>query len=51
MDNMTLTVRRSIELLGLVALIAVIYVGQGIIMPFLMAFFISLLLLPFFQFF
>ena len=51
MDNMTLTVRRSIELLGLVALIAVIYVGQGIIMPFLMAFFISLLLLPLFRFF
>ncbi len=46
MNNMPLTVRRSIEILGLCALIAIISLGQGIIMPLLTAFFISLLLLP-----
>ena len=51
MSNMTLTVRRSIEVLGLAAVIGLIYVGQGIIMPLLTAFFISLLLLPLFRFF
>ncbi len=45
-----MTVRRSIELLGLCALVFVIAVGKDIIMPILMAFFISILLLPIFRF-
>jgi predicted PurR-regulated permease PerM len=50
MNNMPLTVRRSIELLGLVFLVAIIVVGRSIIMPIIMAFFISLVLLPVFRF-
>lgn len=46
MKELPLTVRRSIELLGLCALGVVIVTGQGVIMPIVMAFFISLLLLP-----
>jgi len=48
---MPLTVRRSIELLGLVLVIAVLVIGNQIIMPVVMAFFISILLLPVFRFF
>lgn len=47
---MPLTVRRSIELLGLMALVAVIVIGNEIIMPILMAFFISIVLLPVYRF-
>jgi predicted PurR-regulated permease PerM len=43
------TVKRSIELLGLCALVFVISVGKEIVMPILMAFFISILLLPIFR--
>ncbi len=46
MKNMPLTVRRSIELLGLFLLGALIVLGKGIIMPVLMAFFVSIMLLP-----
>jgi predicted PurR-regulated permease PerM len=46
MQDWPLTVKRSIELLGLVLVVAVLYIGQGIIMPVLTAFFISLVLLP-----
>jgi predicted PurR-regulated permease PerM len=46
MQDWPLTVKRSIELLGLVLVVAVLYIGQGIIMPVLTAFFISLMLLP-----
>jgi predicted PurR-regulated permease PerM len=46
MNDWPLTVKRSIELLGLVLVVAVLYIGQGIIMPVLTAFFISLMLLP-----
>ncbi len=46
MNDMPVTVRRSIELLGLCALGVVINVGQSVIMPLLMAVFLSLLLLP-----
>lgn len=49
MNGMTLTVRRSLELLGLCALSLVIILGQDVIMPLLMAFFISLLMLPLFR--
>lgn len=46
MSNMPLTVRRSIEVLGLCAVGAIIILGQSVIMPLLMAFFISIVLLP-----
>jgi predicted PurR-regulated permease PerM len=49
MKEMPLPVRRSIELLGICALGGLIVVGQSVIMPILMAFFISLLLLPVFR--
>lgn len=48
-NDMPVTVRRSIEILGLCALGLVIVLGQDVIMPLLMAFFISLLLLPMFR--
>lgn len=50
MHALPLTVRRSIELVGLVVLAMVIIEGQQIIMPLLMAFFISIVLLPIFRF-
>ncbi len=46
-----LTVRRSIELLGICLILVLFYVGNEIIMPLLMAFFLSLLLLPMYRFF
>lgn len=49
MNGMPLTVRRAIELLGLCAVAMVIVTGKTIIMPLLMAFFLSLLLLPVFR--
>lgn len=51
MNEMPVTVRRSIELLGLMLLGFLIIVGKDIIMPVLMAFFISIMLLPVYQFF
>lgn len=50
MNTMPVTVRRSIEILGLCALIGIVYLGQSIIMPLLTAFFIALLLLPLLRF-
>lgn len=50
MKDMPLTVRRSIELLGLVLVTTVLVIGNDIIMPVVMAFFISILLLPVFRF-
>ncbi|MGB4398966.1 MAG: AI-2E family transporter [Daejeonella sp.] len=50
MKDLPLTVRRSIELLGLFLLGALLVLGQGIIMPVLMAFFISIMLLPVYRF-
>nr|WP_199156119.1 AI-2E family transporter [Pedobacter sp. ASV2] len=49
-NNFPITVKRSIELLGLMALVAVIVIGRDIIMPILMAFFISIMLLPVYRF-
>lgn len=46
MKDMPITVRRSIELMGLCAIGLVIVTGQAVIMPLLTAFFVSLLLLP-----
>lgn len=51
MNNIPLTVRRSIELLGLCLLFLVFYIASNIIMPLLMAFFVSLVLLPLHRFF
>lgn len=50
MQEMPLTVKRSIELLGIVLLGTIFVLGNSIIMPVLTAFFISLLLFPFFRF-
>src|SRR5690606_40201877 len=51
MEKMPITVKRSLELLGLLLIGVVIVVGNQIIMPLLMAFFISIVLLPVNQFF
>ncbi len=51
MNEMPVTVKRSIELLGLVLIGYIIIIGKGIIMPIAMAFFISIMLLPIYQFF
>ncbi|MEO8710707.1 MAG: AI-2E family transporter [Parafilimonas sp.] len=48
--QLPLTVKRSIELLGLVLLGFIIHTGQQIIMPMLMAFFVSIVLLPVYNF-
>ncbi|ETZ22193.1 AI-2E family transporter [Pedobacter sp. V48] len=50
MTDMPLTVKRSIELLGLVLLVAILVVGNNIIMPVIMAFFISIVVLPIYRF-
>jgi predicted PurR-regulated permease PerM len=46
-----LTVRRSIELLGIFLVGYLIYIGNGVLAPLLMAFFISIVLLPVYRFF
>ncbi len=51
MNTIPLTVKRSIELLGLVLLGAIFVIGRSILMPIIMAFFISIVLLPVFRFF
>jgi predicted PurR-regulated permease PerM len=50
MNDLPLTVRRSIELIGLVLLGYLLVAGNDIIMPIIMAFFISIVLLPVFRF-
>ncbi|MFD2336288.1 AI-2E family transporter [Pedobacter mendelii] len=49
-NNLPLTAKRSIELLGLICLVAVMVIARDIIMPILMAFFISIMLLPLYRF-
>jgi predicted PurR-regulated permease PerM len=51
MNELSPTVKRSIELLGLVLLGYVICIGKDVITPMLMAFFLSILLLPVYRFF
>jgi predicted PurR-regulated permease PerM len=46
-----LTVRRSLELLGVVLLGVVIYLGSSVLAPLLLAFFICIMLLPVYRFF
>lgn len=50
MRELPLTVKRSIELLGLCLCIGIFAVASDIIMPVIMAFFISILLLPIYRF-
>ncbi|MFA6086316.1 AI-2E family transporter [Mucilaginibacter sp.] len=49
--EMPVTVKRAIELIGLFVLGTIVVAGNTIIMPLLMAFFFSLVLLPVFRFF
>ncbi|TKC10552.1 AI-2E family transporter [Pedobacter polaris] len=49
MKEFPLTVKRSIELLGLVLAVTILVVGRDIIMPVIMAFFISIMLLPIYR--
>lgn len=50
MKELPLTVKRSIELLGICLLGAILAIGQNIIMPVLLAFFLSIVLLPIYRF-
>ncbi len=51
MQQLPLTVRRSIELLGVYFLGMIIWVGKDVITPLLMAFFLAIMLLPVYRFF
>lgn len=51
MKEMPITVRRSIEIIGLFVLGTVIVVGSGVLTPLIIAFFLSILLLPVVRFF
>lgn len=50
MNELSSTVKRSIELVGLFLLGYIIYIGKDVVTPLLMAFFISILLLPVYRF-
>jgi predicted PurR-regulated permease PerM len=50
MQPMPITVRRSIELVGVFVLGYLIISGREIIMPLVMAFFIAIVMLPFYRF-
>lgn len=50
MNELPITVRRSIELIGICLLGALLSIGSEIIMPVLMAFFLSIVLLPTYRF-
>lgn len=50
MNHLPLTVKRSVELMGLVLLALVINEGRQIIMPLLMAFIVGIVLLPVYRF-
>ena len=49
MSNLPLTVRRAIELMGLYFLGTIIFIGQDVITPLVMAFFLSIILLPIYR--
>lgn len=51
MKEIPVTVKRSLELLGLFLVGLIIVIGKFVLMPLLMAFFISIMLLPLFRFF
>ena len=46
MNNLPLSVRRAIELMGLYFLGTIIFIGRDVITPIVMAFFLSIILLP-----
>lgn len=46
---MPLTVRRAIELMGLYFLGTIIFIGRGVITPLVMAFFLSIIVLPIYR--
>lgn len=50
MKELPVTVKRSIELLGICLLGTIIAIGQNIIMPVLLAFFLSIVLLPVYRY-
>jgi predicted PurR-regulated permease PerM len=49
-EELPLTVKRALELLGLVLIVYILAIGKDIIMPIIMAFFVSILLLPIYRF-
>ena len=49
MNEMPVTVRRAIELIGLYFLGMIVIAGQGVIAPLIMAFFIAIVLMPVFR--
>ncbi|MCS3797348.1 AI-2E family transporter [Niastella sp. OAS944] len=51
MKEMPLAIRRSIEILGLFIFGCIIVIGKIVIMPLLMSFFISIMLMPVYRFF
>jgi predicted PurR-regulated permease PerM len=51
MKDIPISVKRSIELMGIFILGIIIYIGKVIIMPVLLAFFLSLMLMPLFRLF
>jgi predicted PurR-regulated permease PerM len=51
MDTLPLTVRRSLELMGVYFLGTIIIVGKDVINPLVMAFFLSIMLLPLYRWF
>ncbi|MDX5422179.1 MAG: AI-2E family transporter [Hymenobacteraceae bacterium] len=51
MKEMPITVRRAIEITGLFFLGWIVVLGKGLLAPLLMAFFISIMLLPVYRFF
>ena len=50
MKELPITVKRSIELIGICLLAALLSIGRNIIMPVLMAFFLTIVLLPIYRF-
>lgn len=50
MNELPLTVKRSLELLGLLLIGTIFVIGNSIIMPVIMAFFISIMLVPVYRF-
>ena len=51
MKEIPVTIRRSIEILGLFLIGCIIVIGKIVIMPLLMSFFISIMLMPVYRFF
>ncbi|HEY0092110.1 MAG TPA: AI-2E family transporter, partial [Flavobacterium sp.] len=50
LNSLPLTIRRSIEVLGFLGFMTIIYLGRDIIMPLIFALLLSALLLPVYRF-